>query len=336
MELIDRIQQRINQKTKPLGALGKLESLALQIGLVLKTEEPVLKNPCIVVFAGDHGIASQGVSAYPSEVTAQMVLNFVNGGAAINVFACQFGIELLVVDAGVNYAFDAHLPIIHHKVGFGTQNFLEGKAISDEALKSCFQFGEDLILNKVYADCNVIGFGEMGIGNTSAAALLFSVISGLPIAECVGRGTGLSDAQLQTKIDLLTKARNLYPQKMEALEALQTFGGFEIAQMTAAMIAAFNRGMIILVDGFISSAAFLVARAMQPEILNNAVFCHTSGEQAHKKMLDLLGVESILNLQMRLGEGTGCALAYPILQASLAFLNEMASFEAAGVSTQTA
>jgi nicotinate-nucleotide--dimethylbenzimidazole phosphoribosyltransferase len=329
------IEHKINHKTKPLGSLGMLEQLAIQICTVQNTLRPELKNPTILVFAADHGIALSGVSAYPAEVTPQMVLNFLNGGAAINVFCRQHHINLKVIDAGVNFDFEPHTKLINAKIAKGTKNFLTETAMTDEQLKYCFAKSKEIV-ETTYADgCNIIGFGEMGIGNTSSASMLMSALCELPIEDCVGRGTGLDDKQLIHKIDILKKAQANHPKPQGAREALQFFGGFEIAQICGAMLTAYERNMLILVDGFIATSAFLCAFHINPKIMSNAILCHQSDEQGHQKMLNYLNAKPILSLGMRLGEGTGCAVAYPIIQSAINFMNEMASFESAGVTNKS-
>ena len=328
------LRHKIDFKTKPLGALGVLESLALQIGMVQQTLSPMLNKPTIVVFAGDHGIAKEGVSAYPQEVTFQMVMNFLNGGAAINVFCQQNNIALKVVDAGVNFDFPSSEKLINAKIGHGTKSFLTGQAMTFDALNQCLESGKNIVEGIFTEGSNVIGFGEMGIGNTSSATMLMSTLCDLPIEKCVGRGTGLDDAQLTQKIAILKQSQAFHGKIDDPLLVLQTFGGFEIAQICGAMLHAFERNMLILVDGFIASAAFLVAHKINPSIKNNAIFCHLSDEFGHQNLLNDLGVLPLLKLGMRLGEGTGCAVAFPIVQSAVAFLNGMASFESAGVSNK--
>ncbi|WP_026995115.1 nicotinate-nucleotide--dimethylbenzimidazole phosphoribosyltransferase [Flectobacillus major] len=328
------IQHKIDFKTKPLGALGTLEQLALQIATIQGTTEPVLNNPHLVVFAADHGIAQEGVSKYPPEVTFQMVMNFVRGGAAINVFCKQNQIKLQVVDAGVNGIFDKNIPIIHNKLQHtaGTKNILKEPAMSIKEGQKCIDRGATVVQDIFEQGCNIIGFGEMGIGNTSSASLIMSKICKIPVSECVGRGTGVDDEALKHKVAVLTKAQQLYKGLDSPLKILTTFGGFEIAQMVGAMLQAAQNKMIILVDGFIATAAFLVASKIEPTVKEYAIFCHQSDENGHKKMLDFLGITPLLQLNLRLGEGTGCALAYPIVKSAVTFLNSMASFEVAGVS----
>ena len=327
------LQQKINQKTKPLGALGRLEDIALQIGLIQNTLTPQLKNPTMLVFAGDHGIAVSGVSAYPQAVTAQMVLNFLNSGAAINVFAQQSNMQLRVVDAGVNHIFEQPPCLINAKIAMGTANFLYQPAMTQMQCEQALTLGAGIVKKEIDAGSNVIGFGEMGIANTAAASCLMSVLCDLPIEECVGRGTGLDDAGLAKKIQVLRSALQLHGlNDKDAKQVLATLGGFEIAMIAGAMLGAAEKKAVLLIDGFIASAALLVAYKMQPNILYYCVFAHCSNERAHKKLLEYLAAKPLLDLGMRLGEGTGAALVYPLIQASVNFLNEMASFESAGVS----
>jgi len=334
MAIADQLQQKINFKTKPLGSLGTLEQLALQIGVVQNSLSPVLNKPTIVIFAGDHGIANEGVSAYPQAVTFQMVMNFLQGGAAINVFSEQNQLDLKIVDAGVNFKFDVHAHLIDAKIGFGTKSFLRQKAMSHEELAESLVKGEEIVNGIASDGCNVIGFGEMGIGNTSSAAMIMSYLCDLPVEKCIGRGTGLNDEQMAHKLKVLSAAQSFHGNIEDPREVLQTFGGYEIAQMCGAMLSAYERNMLILVDGFIASSAFLVANKINPSIVTNAIFCHLSDEFGHKSILSKLGVSPVLSLNMRLGEGTGCALAYPIIESAVAFLNNMASFESAGVSNK--
>ena len=325
------LQHKIDQKTKPTGSLGVLEVLAKQIGMVFQTLEPKIIKPNLVVFAADHGIANHGVSAYPQDVTRQMVLNFLEGGAAINVFCKQNGIKLSIVDAGVNYDFPTNANLISAKIAKGTQSFLHGAAMSQTELQLCFNKGKKIVAALAKKGSNCIGFGEMGIGNTSTASVLMSVITGLSITDCVGRGTGVGDKKLIKKKEILKKAIENYSGEPDLNSKLAYFGGFEILQMAAGMLTAYQSNMLILVDGFICSVAYLIAFKINPAVKKNTIFCHCSAEQAHRKLLDYLEVQPILQLDLRLGEGTGCAIAFPIIQSAVIFLNKMASFESAGV-----
>ena len=330
-----KLQHLIDHKTKPPGSLGRLETLALQIGRVQFTTSPQLQNPAMLVFAGDHGITAEGVSPYPSEVTAQMVLNFLGGGAAINVFCRQHGIVLKVVDAGVASDLPEHPELVQAKVRRGTRNFLHESALTLKENEEALERGAALVREFRDSGSNVIGFGEMGIGNTSAAAVLMQRLTGIPLKDCVGRGTGLDDAGLSRKCEVLGNALARHADINEPLEVLATFGGCEIAMMTGAMLEAAQSRMLLLIDGFIATSAFLVAFRMHPEIRDYAVFAHQSDEQGHRRMLEFLQAEPLLNLGMRLGEGTGAAVAFPLVQSAVAFLNEMASFESAGVSDRS-
>ncbi|SKC41554.1 nicotinate-nucleotide--dimethylbenzimidazole phosphoribosyltransferase [Ohtaekwangia koreensis] len=331
------LKRKIDQKTKPLGALGRLEELALQIGTIQQTLTPSLSNPHILVFAGDHGIVEEGVSAYPQEVTWQMVMNFIQGGAAINVFCKQHGITLNVVDAGVNYDFPEGLEgLVYNKVGKGTRNFLKGQAMTIEQAQRCIESSSEIIKSIHAKGCNIIGFGEMGIGNTTSASALMSLFCDIPVAQCVGLGTGLNESALQHKTAVVTEALKQYNKHDTPIAMLATFGGFEIAQIVGAMLQAAELGMIILVDGFITTSAYLVAQAIEPAVRDYSIFCHQSQEKGHTLMLQALDVKPLLDLNMRLGEGTGAAVAYPIVQSAVAFLNQMASFESASVSGKKA
>jgi nicotinate-nucleotide--dimethylbenzimidazole phosphoribosyltransferase len=336
--LRQQLKERIDNKTKPPGALGQLEEIALQIGILQGTTHPELRKPQIVVFAGDHGIAATGlVNPYPQAVTAQMVLNFLGGGAAINVFCRQNGLGLQVVDAGVNYDFgDNGAGLVDKKIGPGTRNYLESEAMTAEEVVAAIAAGRDLVGSLAAGGCNAVGFGEMGIGNTSSASLIMSYTLGLPAADCAGRGTGVSDTQLEQKTKVLEEARRLHQAAIDAdpgaMTILRCVGGYEIAMLTGAYLGAAEAKMIVLVDGFIGTAALLLARMLDPAVTAGCVFSHCSGERGHTAMLEYLGARPLLRLGLRLGEGTGAALAFPLIRAAVNFLAEMASFESAGVS----
>ncbi len=332
--LLNTIQEEIDYKTKPIGALGILETIALQIGLIQGTSTPTLSKPTIMVFAGDHGIAKTNkVSPYPQEVTQQMVFNFLNGGAAINVFCKQNSINLKIIDAGVNADFENNPILINAKIAKGTADYSLKKAMSLEEYQLAFSKGKDLVRKTYSEGCNILGFGEMGIGNTSSASLLMSYFTSTPIEKCVGRGTGVSDEGLKTKINTLKDVYNFHKSSLKTpQDALISFGGFEIIMMCGAMLEAASLKMTILIDGFIVTSALLAAHALNSNILDYCIFCHTSGEQGHTKMLDYLNATPLINLGLRLGEGTGCAVAFPIIKSSVNFLNEMATFKSANVS----
>ncbi len=327
--LAARLEAAINGKTKPPGSLGLLEKLAAQIGLVQQSAAPALAKPAIIVFAGDHGVVAEGVSAYPQDVTWQMVENFLAGGAAINVFARQNGCALQVVDAGVNHMFGPREGLVDRKVGMGTASFAHGPAMSAADCARALEHGMQLV---DALEGNVLGFGEMGIGNTTAAAALMHRLTGVPAADCVGAGTGLSREGVARKLAVVEAAMRRHAAVREPLDVLATFGGYEIAMMTGAMLRAAERRMVLLIDGFIVSSALLVAARLQPAILDYCVFSHCSSENGHRRMLAHFDARPLLNLDLRLGEGTGCALAMPLLHAATSFLREMATFESAQVS----
>jgi len=332
------LQHKIDQKTKPLGALGQLESVARQVGLIQQRLDPDFSQPHLLVFAGDHGAAKAGVSAFPQDVTWQMVENFLAGGAAINVFARQNDMHLAVIDAGVAHDFGKRQGLINAKVAPGTANYLEQPAMTSEQCALAIERGAEIIRNLSINGCNVVGFGEMGIGNTAAASLITHCLTGTPLAECIGRGTGLDDAGLARKQGLLEQALQRYRAaggSDEPLAVLAEFGGFEIAMMMGAMLAAAEVKMTLLIDGFIVGSAALTAIRLVPAVADYCVFCHRSAEAGHAAQLQALGAEPLLDLGLRLGEGTGAALAYPLVEASLAFLKEMASFESAGVAEKS-
>lgn len=326
------LRRKIDAKTKPLGALGRLESLALQIGLIQQTESPKLVRPQILLFAADHGAVAEGISAYPQEVTWQMVHNFLAGGAAISVFSRQADIAVQVIDAGVNHDFPAQAALRNCKIAHGTANYVHEPAMSAAQCARAVATGAQLVRECAAQGTNVIGCGEMGIGNTASASLLLHRVGGVPLAECIGRGAGLDDAGLARKCAILERAAARRPEALAPLEALAEYGGFEVAMMAGAFLAAAEARMIILVDGFIATSALLVTSRLYPTMLEYCVFAHVSAEAGHRRMLDRLGGEPLLALGMRLGEGTGAAACYPLLQMAVNFLNEMASFEAAGVS----
>lgn len=333
MKLKQQLLHKIDFKTKPQGALGKLEDVALKIGVIQNTLTPELKKPTHLVFAADHGLAEAGVSLFPKEVTFQMVMNFLNGGAAINVFCRQHNIDLKVVDAGVDFDFPADSNLIHAKIARGTKNILEAPAMTLEVCQQAIEKGKEILQTEFERGSNVVSFGEMGIGNTSAAALLLNKITGLSIEECTGRGTGHDDEGLKKKIAILKEASEKHEVKLP-MEILASYGGLEIAMICGAMQQAKANGMIILVDGFIVTSALLVAHAIDESIVENCIFCHHSQEKAHTAMLKHMGAKALIDLHMRLGEGTGAAVAYPLIESSVLFLNEMASFEDAGVSNK--
>ena len=326
------LQSKIDNKTKPLGSLGRLEELALRIGLMQTTTEPIFRQPTVLVFAGDHGLAAEGVSPFPAEVTVQMVGNFLAGGAAINVLARQNGLALKVVDAGVAAELAAHPALIAAKVRAGTRNALHEPALTTAEVELCLTRGRDIVDALARDGSNAVLFGEMGIGNTSAAALLMSALLELPVEDCVGRGAGHDDDGLARKRATLVAVRARHGNVADARAALAAFGGCEIAMMAGAMLAAASHRMVIVNDGFIVTSALLCAARINPRVLDYVVCAHGSAEQAHGRLLAALELRPLLDLGLRLGEGSGAALAWPLLVAACGFLREMATFESAGVS----
>jgi nicotinate-nucleotide--dimethylbenzimidazole phosphoribosyltransferase len=329
------LRHRIDQKTKPLGSLGQLEALALQLSLIQQTDRPALHHPHLLVFAADHGLTAEGISAYPAEVTRQMVLNFGRGGAAINVFCRQHGLQLVVCDVGVNGTFgdapgESMPDLVKLKVRSGTRNSRHEPAMTRDECEAAMDAGRTLVGAVAQRGGNVVGFGEMGIGNTSAAALLMHRFTNVPLTDCIGRGTGVDDAGLLRKQQILSEIAVRYAHLTDPLDLLSAMGGLEIAAIAGGMLDAAERGMTVLVDGFIATAALLVARAIDPAVLDYCVYCHESGEAGHRLMLSELGANPLLRLGLRLGEGTGCTLAYPLLQSAVAMLNEMSTMDSLG------
>ena len=340
--LTQALQHKLNNKTKPLGSLGRLEALALQLGEILGTESPVMDQPQMVVFAGDHGLTARGVSAFPSDVSWQMVENFLAGGAAVSVLARQNGISLTVVDCGVNHDFLAGRPagtqrpgLLVRKVAGGEKGTADSSAQAAMTAAQCqqaLQNGRDIVKG---LPGNALLLGEMGIGNTSAASLLLARLTGLDIEVCTGAGTGLDAPAVVRKTAVLREVLAFHPQATAPLEALAALGGYEIATMVGAVMQAATERRVVVVDGFIATSAVLVAHALQPLVLQSCVFAHRSGERGHEFMLQYLGVQALLDLGLRLGEGSGAALAWPLLQSACTILREMASFESAGVSEKS-
>src|SRR5690606_10972981 len=326
------LRAAIDGKTKPPGSLGMLETLAHRIGLIQQTVQPRIKEPALPVFAGDHCIVEEGVSAYPRSVTWQMYEKFLAGGAAINVFARQNGCTLRIVDAGVNHDFGTRAGLLDCKVAYGTRNFVREAAMTSTQCAQAMSHGASLVADVAG---NVIGFGEMGIANTSSAAAIMHVLTGLPAAACVGAGTGLSADGVRHKQQVIEQAAALHAGVSAPLDVLAVFGGFEIAMIVGAMLEAARRRMVLVIDGFIITSALLVAARLQPAILDYCVFAHCSDEHGHRQLLQELGAQPLLQMGLRLGEGTGSVLALPLLHAAVNFLNEMATFESAAVSNRS-
>lgn len=328
-DLAAALRHKISRKTVPEGALGRMAALAERLGLILGTAEPHLSAPQLLVCAADHGIAARGVSAYPSDVTWQMVGNFLAGGALVSVLARQHGIAQTVVDCGVRHDFAPAPGLVIRKIAPGTQDSSQGPAMSAAQCAQAVTHGIELVKT---LPGNALLLGEMGIGNTSAASLLVARLGGIDVAEVTGAGTGLDAAGIARKTAVLRQALAANAGATEPLDALAALGGFEIAILTGAVLQAASERRVIVVDGFIASSAVLVASRIAPAVLQRCVFAHRSDERGHARLLDLLGADPLLALGLRVGEGSGAVLAWPLLESSCRILNEMASFESAGVS----
>lgn len=327
--------KRIDTLTKPLGALGALEALAAQVCAVQRTLEPALVAPAALVFAADHGIADHGVSAYPRAVTTQMVANFLAGGAAISVLARQLGIELWIVDAGVDGDCASHPQLIEAKLRRGTRDSLLEPAMTPAEVRAALKHGRSAC-ERALGRGNTLILGEMGIGNTAASALIMHGLTRRPLPECVGRGTGLDDAGLARKRQTLAAALSRCAPPEDPLELLAEFGGYEIAMLTGAALAAAARRALVLVDGFTVTVAVALAARLAPAVLDYCIFGHRSAEHAHRALLEHLRVAPLLDLGMRLGEGSGAAVALPVVHSAVALFRRMATFEGAGVSGKSA
>lgn len=329
----EKAQYKLDQKTKPLGSLGVVEELALQVSLIQQSLSPSLQNPHALIFAGDHGICDEGISAFPQAVTPQMVTNFLAGGAAVSVLAAQNNISLKVIDAGVIGSFEMHTNLLNKKIAEGTRNFALEPAMTLAQAVQALTAGAQVVQSVFDAGCNVVLMGEMGIGNTTSAAALMHWLTKHPVELCVGAGTGLAQQGIDHKATVIKKAITLHCLQLNTpLAVLATLGGFEIAMLAGAYLKAASLGMTILVDGFICTAALAMAVQFNNKVLAYCVFTHGSAEQGHSLLLDFLKAKPLLSLNMRLGEGSGAALAYPLLVSALAIFNYMASFDEAGVS----
>lgn len=334
-EFVKKLQNKIDLKTKPQGSLGLLEAVAFKTALLQQTLTPAFSQPSIIIFAADHGIAEEGVSLFPQVVTEQMVLNFLNGGAAINCFSKQHDINLKIVNSGVKANFDSikHTDFINQPIAKGTKNFSKQAAMTEQQCSIAINVGADIVKKQHQLGCNVIGFGEMGIANTTSAAAIMASVLNLSGRVCAGKGTGIDEKGISLKAQVIDAAIQQYQlHDADALTILKSVGGFEIAMMVGGMLQAAELSMLVLVDGFIASNAALLASEMNENFLHYTQFCHQSEEQAHQLLLSKMNASALLSLGLRLGEGSGVAVAYPLLVSSLTFLNEMASFEDAGVS----
>ena len=327
------LQAKIDDLTKPKGSLGRLEELALQVGLIQQTLSPELRHPQNIVFAADHGIVDEGVSIAPKEVTWQQVCHFTHphGTGGVNFLCRQHGFTLKVVDAGVDYDLPRDRGIIDLKVGRGTRNFLHGPAMTEAEMEQCLAGGASVVRQCFEEESNVLSFGEMGIGNTSPSSIWMSCFTGIPLAECVGAGSGLDSAGIRHKYEVLSRAMANYRGDGSPRDLIRWFGGFEMVMAVGAMLQAASLRMVILVDGFIMTNCMLAASRLYPEVLDYAVFGHCGDESGHKKVLDALGAKPLLSLGLRLGEGTGAICAYPILDSAIRMINQMDTFSGADI-----
>jgi nicotinate-nucleotide--dimethylbenzimidazole phosphoribosyltransferase len=328
--LADARQARL---TKPPGSLGLLEDLASRVASAQRTLEPRVDSRAVLIFAGDHGVTAEGVSPYPSEVTAQMVANFLAGGGAINAIARTIGADVLVVDVGVATELPEAPGLLRRKIAFGTRNLARERAMTDEEALAAVASGIEVASEVVAAGAEILVLGEMGIGNTTAASAIAAALTQRPVVEVTGRGTGLDDAALARKAAVVERALALHAASLDTpLSVLASVGGFEIGAICGATLGAAARGALVAVDGFISTAGAALAAGLAPAATGYMIAGHRSAEPGHGALLEHLGLRPVLDLQMRLGEGTGAALAVPVVAAALAAFREMATFESAGVS----
>ncbi len=327
------VQEHLDSLTKPPGSLGRLEELALRFVRTSVAYPPKISKKTIFIMAGDHGVAREGVSAFPAEVTPQMVLNFLGGGAAINVLARHAGIETVVVDMGVNFNFQDAPGLVNKKVAKGTKNIAEEAAMTAEEMERAVFAGIELAEKAAKDGCHLIGMGDMGIANTTASTALYCALLGLSPEAITGPGTGLDQKGIERKTEVIKKALALHAPFATPMDALMKLGGLEIAGLTGLVLGAAKSKVPVVVDGFISTAAAIVAIRSAPAVLPRVFWAHISNERGHKRVCQEVGIRPILDLDMRLGEGTGAALAMSIIEASVKIYNEMATFKKAGVST---
>jgi nicotinate-nucleotide--dimethylbenzimidazole phosphoribosyltransferase len=331
--MLEQARLRHDQLTKPLGSLGILEEVGIRLAAIYSTVKPKITAKGVVVFAADHGVVDAGVSAYPKAVTEQMMLNFLRGGAAINVLSQTHGVDMMVVDVGVDADFPDHPTLLKRKVARGTKNMLTAPAMTHEELRQALEAGIEAANLMIDKGVNLIAGGDMGIGNTTSATAVISVLTGLSVAELTGRGTGVDDAGLQRKIDVIEKALILHKvNREEPLELLRCVGGLELAALTGFYVACAARNVAIVLDGFVSHAAALIAVTLNPNIKDYLFASHTSQNELHRKRFEMLGVKPLFSFTLRLGEGTGAVLAMPVIESAAAILASMSTFAEAGVS----
>jgi nicotinate-nucleotide--dimethylbenzimidazole phosphoribosyltransferase len=330
-EIVPYLIEKIDNLTKPKGSLGRLEEMAVQIGTIQQTLSPTLQNPYHIIFGGDHGITAEGVSYSPPEVTPQMVFNFMEGGAGINFLARQHNIKMKVVDSGINYDFIGLDRLIDLKVRKGTRNYMYEKAITHEEFDLCMERGAQMVIDCHKEGCNIISFGEMGIGNTSSSSLWMTCLTGISLDQCVGAGSGFDSKGVKRKYTILKQCLDNYTGDGSIVDILCNFGGYEMLMAVGGMLQAAELNMVILIDGFIMTNCILAASKLHPEVLEYAIFGHQGDEAGHKLVLDYLEAKPLLNFGMRLGEGTGALCAYPLIDSSVRMINEMSTFKKASV-----
>lgn len=329
--IVPALKDKIDNLTKPKGSLGRLEELAVQLGMIQQTLNPVLRVPQNIVFAADHGIVVEGVSFSAPEVTAQQIYNFLKGGAGINMFARQHGFILKVVDCGVNADFGELPGLIDRKIRKSTSNYLHEAAMTREEMEKAIEIGAEMVTLARQEGTNVISFGELGMANTSASSVWMSYFTGIPLRECVGAGSGLSSKGIEHKYNVLRQAMENYTGDGSVEDIIRWFGGFEMVAAVGGMLRAAELGMVIIIDGFIMTNCVLAASKLYPEVLEYCIFGHQGDEAGHKLVLDALHARPLLNLGLRLGEGTGAICAYPIIESAIHMINEMSSFKEAAV-----
>lgn len=346
------IKKKIDNLSKPKGSLGRLEDLALQVALIQQSLCPRLTHPCHLLFGGDHGIEREGVTCTPREVTTQQMINYNRGGGAVGMFCRQHGFALRVIDVGVDATFDAvaYPNIIDRKIARGTRNFLYGAAMTADEWRRALAVGAEQVDAIAGEGCNIVAIGEMGAGNTSPSSIIMHLLLGIPLAECVGAGSGLDNEGVRHKLEVLTEAverflqyvfsisrneegirQDVFSKKSDVENIARYFAGYEMAAAVGAMLRAAERRMVVLVDGFIMTACMLVASRMDEAVLDYAVFAHCGDEGGHKKMLSAMGAQPLLHLGLRLGEGTGALCAYPLVESAVRMLNDMDSFDDAHI-----
>ena len=331
--LMKKAQGRLDNLTKPQGSLGRLEELAKLIVGITRNEKPLLKNKVIFTMAGDHGVVEDGVSAYPKEVTPQMVYNFLNGGAGINVLANQINAKVIVVDMGIAVDLESHPELIVKKINYGTKSMTKGPAMTREEAIRAIEAGIEVFEEEYKKGIDIVGTGDMGIGNTTPSSAITSVFTGKPVELVTGRGTGINDDGLAGKIGVIKKAISINkPDPHDAIDVLSKVGGFEIGGLVGIIIKAASERVPIVIDGFISGASALIAYHLEPKVKDYLIAAHCSVERGHRIILDHIGISPLLNLNMRLGEGTGAALGMSLVESGIKIMTQMATFKSANVS----